>query len=254
LQGTEPSDIPIEQPNLIVYQIKPTAPVASRISEGASFGARGRAGTDWRQLLVRSHHRSMPTLSAPAAEAFRERIREADVLFVAAVVRLLAPIRRRIDAHKPPRPELLQAARRTWINDIPSFGSLDGPHPELGRNRLTIRETRAVLASFQLPEWKEPAGPPAVALVSAELIAGAKGFRFYSTLFVLIDLAAIAAWFAISGAEDPAPLLADLSALATAAAALDTPGPTTVDGWEGEVVPVEPSGPLAFRVSSYVPA
>jgi hypothetical protein len=25
--------------------------------------------------------------------------------------------------------------RRTWINDIPSFGNLDGPHPELGRNR-----------------------------------------------------------------------------------------------------------------------
>jgi hypothetical protein len=102
----------------------------------------------------------MPTLSATAAEAFRERIREADALFVAAVVRLLAPIRRRIDSRKPPRPELLQAARRTWINDIPSFGSLDGPHPDLGGNRLTIRETRAVLASFQLPEWKEPAGPP----------------------------------------------------------------------------------------------
>jgi hypothetical protein len=109
----------------------------------------------------------MPTLSATAAEAFRERIREADALFVAAVVRLLAPIRRRIDSRKPPRPELLQAARRTWINDIPSFGSLDGPHPDLGGNRLTIRETRAVLASFQLPEWKEPAGPPAVALISA---------------------------------------------------------------------------------------
>jgi hypothetical protein len=196
----------------------------------------------------------MPTLSATAAEAFRERIREADALFVAALTRLLAPIRRRIDAHKPPRPELLQAARRTWINDIPSFGSLSGPHPELGRNRLTIRETRAVLASFQLPEWKEPAGPPAVALISAELIVGAKGFQFYSTLFVLIDLAAIAAWFAISGAEDPAHLIADLSALATAAAALHTPGPATVDGREGEVVPIEPSGSLAFRVSSYVPA
>jgi hypothetical protein len=194
------------------------------------------------------------TLSATAAEAFRERIREADALFVAAVVRLLAPIRRRIDSRKPPRPELLQAARRTWINDIPSFGSLDGPHPELGRNRLTIRETRAVLASFQLPAWKEPAGPPAVALISAELIAGTKGFRFYSTLLALIDLAAIAAWFAASGAEDPAPLLADLSALAAAAAALHTPGPATVSGWEGEVVPVEPSGSLAFRVSSYIPA
>ena len=147
----------------------------------------------------------MPTLSATAAEAFRERIREADALFVAALARLVAPIRRRIDVGKPPRPELLQAARRTWINDIPSFGSLDGPHPDLGGNRLTIRETRAVLASFQLPEWKEPA----VALISAELIAGTKGFRFYSTLLALIDLAAIAAWFAASGAEDPAPLLAD---------------------------------------------
>ena len=99
-----------------------------------------------------------------------------------------------------------------------------------------------------------PAGPPAVALISAELIAGTKGFRFYSTLLALIDLAAIAAWFAASGAEDPAPLLADLSALAAAAAALHTPGPATVSGWEGEVVPVEPSGSLAFRVSSYIPA
>jgi hypothetical protein len=99
------------------------------------------------------------------------------------------------------------------------------------------------------------AGPPAVALISAELIAGAKGFQFYSTLFVLIDLAAIAAWFAISGAEDPAPLLADLvSALPAAAGALNTPGPTTVGGWEGEVVPVETSGSLAFRVSSYASA
>src|SRR6202046_4289649 len=127
------------------------APVADTVARPG-----GRSGTGWRQLLVRSHHRSMPTLSATAAEAFRERIREADALFVAALARLVAPIRRRIDAHKPPRPELLQAARRTWINDIPSFGSLSGPHPELGRNRLTIRETRAVLASFQLPAWKAP--------------------------------------------------------------------------------------------------
>ena len=28
----------------------------------------------------------------------------------------------------------------------------------------------------------------------------------------------------------------------------------TVGGWEGEVVPVEPSGSFAFRVSGYVPA
>jgi hypothetical protein len=194
----------------------------------------------------------MPTLSATAAEAFRERIREADALFAEAVVRLLAPIRRRAAEHRAPRPELLQAARRTWINDMPSFGSLDGPHPKLGRNRLTIRETRAVSASFQMPEWRAPAGPAAVALISAELTAGAKGFRFYSTLFVLIDLAAIAAWFATKGAEDPAPLLADLSALATAATALETPGPATVGGWEGDVVPVEPSGSLAFRVSRFL--
>jgi hypothetical protein len=63
-----------------------------------------------------------------------------------------------------------------------------------------------------------------------ELTAGAKGFQFYSTLFVLIDLAAIAAWFAISGAEDPAP------------------PPQVRLRW------AEPSGSLAFRVSSYVPA
>ena len=47
-----------------------------------------------------SHHRSMPTLSATAAAAFRERIREADAQFVGALTRLLMPIRRRIDAHK----------------------------------------------------------------------------------------------------------------------------------------------------------
>jgi hypothetical protein len=101
---------------------------------------------------------------------------------------------------------------------------------------------------------------PPGGLARSEHPVWARGFavrvltQCLQTLFVLIDLAAIAAWFAISGAEDPAPLLADLSALAAAAGALNTLGPATVGGWEGEVVPVEPSGSLAFRVSTYVPA
>src|ERR1700722_1179907 len=56
------------------------------------------------------------------------------------------------------------------------------------------------------------------------------------------------------GGGPGAPHRRPVSVLATAAAALHTPGPATVDGWEGEVVQVEPSGSLAFRVSSYVPA
>jgi len=190
------------------------------------------------------------------ALAFRERLREADDRFADAVTGIMATLRAR-GAGRGVRTrgvELPALVRMRWINDIPSFGSLGGPHPDLRHGRLTMIETRAVAARFVAgPGWH--AGPaddptaerePAIALVTNTLTVSA-AFSFGVSLLALISQDAVADWFAAMGRgaggdSVTTALLADLGTLAAAATGPSAAevGAFTCDGgggtWTGEVV------------------
>ena len=192
------------------------------------------------------------------ALAFRERLREADDRFADAVVGIMKTLRDRCTGRgvRTRGIELPALVRHRWITDIPSFGSLDGPNPDLRHGRLVMTETRCVAARFVAgPGWH--AGPaddplaerdPAIALVTNTLTVSA-AFSFGVSLLALVDLSAIAEWFAAMGRgaggdSVTTALLADLGALAAAAAT----GPSAAEAgtfacpggdggtWRGEVV------------------
>jgi len=206
------------------------------------------------------------------AVAFRRRLREADDKFADAVVGIMKTLRDRCAGRgvRTRGVELPALVRMRWVNDIPTFGSLDGPHPNLRQGRLTMIETRAVAARFVAgPGWH--AGPaddplaerePAIALVTNTLTVSA-AFSFGVSLLALVDLGAIAEWFAAMGRGSGGDsvtqaLLAALGALARAAA-----GPHATEAgafacqgedggsWVGEVVPAP--GPKVKRYDGAAP-
>jgi hypothetical protein len=133
-------------------------------------------------------------MTIDAATEFRSCLREADALFAKAIMDLILPLRRRHDSKRAPRQELLQAARRIWIADIPTFGSLAGPTPIIGHHRLRIAERRAASASYLLPEWYRQDGPPAIAIVDIVLTVRPGECSLRTNMRELFDLPEVAAW------------------------------------------------------------
>jgi len=206
-----------------------------------------------------------------AALAFRERLREADNKFADAVVGIMATLRDRCGGRgvRTRGVELPALVRHRWITDIPSFGCLGGPHPDLRHGRLVMTETRCVAARFVAgPGWH--AGPaddplaerePAIALVTNVLVVS-RAFAFNVSLLALVDLSAIADWHramgrSAGGDSVQRALLADLGALAGAAAGPSAAevGAFNCDGdggaWVGEVA-VMP-GPKVKRYDGVAP-
>jgi hypothetical protein len=188
-------------------------------------------------------------MTVEAAHAFRRQLMDVDFTFAETLAALVAPLRERRNRHPTPRPDLLRAARRSWINDIPSFGCLSGPHPELGRNRLTIAETRVMAARFDCDKWSIPPQSglgaerqedgPGFALVANRLTVAPGVLRFEIALLALVRLDAVTEWFAGRPDASAARLIADFVELANFAAAASELGPVICPGdggtWVGEV-------------------
>jgi hypothetical protein len=192
-------------------------------------------------------------MTVEAAHAFRRQLMDADFTFAETLAALVAPLRGRRNRHPTPRPDLLRAARRSWINDIPSFGCLSGPHPELGRNRLTIGETRVMAARYDRDDWSVPPqsdlGPerpenrPGFALLANRLTVAPGVLTFEIALLALVRLDAVAEWFAGRPDASATRLIADLVELANFSAAASELGPVTCQGDGGEWVGEVTAGP-----------
>lgn len=205
------------------------------------------------------------------ALAFRHRLLEADAQFADAVTGIMATLRSGFGPSRPKRPrreanQRAVVARNRWVCDIPSFGALDGPHPDLYRSHLTLIETRACAGRFNVRSWHTPppddpaaeVTEPGVALVTNWLVVQPDALQFNVSLLALVSLRALADWFAAGeGVREAPALLADLASLASAAAgpsaaeagAFTCPG----DGgtWAGEVAPVP--GPPVKRYDGAPP-
>ncbi len=181
-----------------------------------------------------------------AALAFRRRVIAADAQFADALVALMAPLRARYERNHTPRPDLLRAARRTWINDFPTFGCLDGPTPDLHGTRLSIRETRLCAGRVDPARWatvpggdpfaEAPEHQPGIALLANALAVAPGVLRFRVSIFALVSLVALAEWCA---ARPEVLLVTDLATLAAVAARLteaDAGRRFRCAGWEGVVV------------------
>jgi hypothetical protein len=129
---------------------------------------------------------------------------------------------------------------------------VSGPHPDLRRTRLTIRETRLCAGRVDPACWAAtPAGDPfaeapehqpGVALLTNALTVAPGVLRFSLSILALVSLTALAEWCAGRPEAEPPELAADLGTLATACAALteaDAEGehPWRCGGWRGMVIP-----------------
>jgi hypothetical protein len=138
----------------------------------------------------------------PPADEFFERLAEADDAFARAFIDTVERLKTRFRKRpkSKPRADDLAGARRAWIADIPSFGSLVGPTPVFVGNTLTITETRAVVGLFRLAGWHRPPAetgePRAVAVARVSLTVRPRPpLECPTALLLLIDGAAIDRWF-----------------------------------------------------------
>ena len=122
------------------------------------------------------------------ATEFYERLKLADQQFATAIFKLYRPLKVRHDSGKSPRRELLQEARRIWISDMPSLGSIAGPTLILGLRRLSISERRAVACSYELPEWWRLDGTPAIGLVDICLLVKSRKLLLTTQLLELFKV------------------------------------------------------------------
>jgi hypothetical protein len=97
-------------------------------------------------------------LSAEAVgrvRALRQKIDAEDAVYVAAVERLLAPVRVRF-LRRPQRnfrPEMLAALEKSW-HALPSTYRL-ACHAELSRDSLTITDVAISAANLECPQWDD---------------------------------------------------------------------------------------------------
>jgi hypothetical protein len=199
-------------------------------------------------LPTRTSASRVPFEFVGLARQFRSAVVAQHPRAVAAMDRIVLPLRGRHYSKQVPSPTAFAKVAQAWREQVPSAGRLSLATTYDVR-RLAIIEVRAIPTDFGFNEWAEGATESCLIVIVSALIISAGHFSFTSALAASVSLHALARRFQRGRDNSDAAIRADLAALATPVDdVLEASGDfrvLTADGqWIGEPTETEDRGKL----------
>jgi hypothetical protein len=146
------------------------------------------------------------------ARAFRSTIVGEHALAVAAMDRLVLPLRGRHYSRQTPGPGAFARVEHAWRSQVPTAGQLRLTTTHDSK-RLCITEIRAVPTDFRFLAWPEGATESCLIILVSALAVSAGHFSFTSALAASVSLHALARRYERGSNNSAAAIRADLVAL-----------------------------------------